>query len=167
MKFTTRHFGVLEIEEDKIISFPSGIIGFPRHNKFCLVNRPESLPYFWLQCVDQPEWAFVVLPIPVFKDDYQFRLSPAEIELLKFVNEDIPLILSVVVIPPDINQATVNLLAPIVINERERMGTQIINENGLYRARHLLKEEIKPVAKEGEDHAGADKKEKAVCDSRR
>ncbi len=166
MKFTTRHFGEVEIEEEKVLTFPSGIIGFPQHKKFCLVNRPETLPYYWLQCVDQPEWAFVVLPMLVLKDDYQLELSATEKTLLNLKDDQAPVLMTVVVIPPDPTQATVNLLAPIVINENERLGAQIINENGMYRTRHLLKDELKPVAKEGDEHAGADTKEKAVCDSR-
>jgi flagellar assembly factor FliW len=166
MKFTTRHFGAIEIEDEKILTFPAGIIGFPNHKKYCLVNRPESMPYFWLQCVDHPDWAFVVLPTMVFKEDYQLELSSADQALLKLTPEDTPVVIAVVVIPPDPKQATVNLLAPVVINERERLGSQVINEGGPYRTRHLLMEEFQPVAKEGDENAGADKKEKAVCDAR-
>jgi len=166
MKFKTRHFGEIEIAEDKLLTFPNGIIGFPNHKKFCLINRPESNPYFWLQCVDQPEWAFVVLPMQVFKPDYRLELSGVEKAFLKLTPEDTAVILAVVVVPPDPSQSTVNLLAPIVVNEREFLGGQIINENGLYRTRHLLKDEIKLVAKEGENHAGAHEEEKAVCNSR-
>jgi flagellar assembly factor FliW len=165
MKFKTRHFGEIEIAEEKVLLFPHGIIGFPNHRKFCLINRPESNPYFWLQCVDQPEWAFVVLPMQVFKPDYQLELAPAERTLLKLTPEDTAVVLAVVVVPPDPHQTTVNLLAPIVVNERALLGSQIINENGLYRTRHLLRDELKPVAKEGEDHAGAHAEEKAVCNS--
>jgi flagellar assembly factor FliW len=166
MKFRTRHFGEIEIEDEKILTFPNGIIGFPNHHKFCLLLRAESNPYLWLQSVDQPEWAFVALPLMVFKKDYEFRLNPAEAALLKLTEQTVPVILAVVVIPPDFNQATVNLLAPIVINEQQRLGGQFINENGKYQTRHLLKDEIKAAAKEGENHAGANEKEKAVCHTR-
>ncbi|NTV52585.1 MAG: flagellar assembly protein FliW [Candidatus Firestonebacteria bacterium] len=166
MKFKTRHFGEIEIAEEKLLTFPGGIIGFPNHKKFCLINRPESNPYFWLQCVDQPEWAFVVLPMQVFKPDYQLELKDAEKTFLKLTPEDTAVVLAVVVVPSDPHQTTVNLLAPIVINEREFLGAQVVNENGLYQTRHLLKDEIKPVAKEGDSHAGAHEKEKTVCHTR-
>lgn len=166
MEINTRHFGVIEIEEDKIIAFSRGIIGFEKAQTFSLLSKPEAAPYMWLQCVNQPELTFVVLPALLVRPDYHLALNPEERARFGLQAEEAPLVLTVVVVTEDPNLSTVNLLAPIVINERERTGGQIVNENGKYRTRHLLKDEIQHVAKEGESHVGADTKKETVADAR-
>ena len=42
MKITTRIFGEVEIDESKIISFPSGIIGFPGMTDFALIYDEDD-----------------------------------------------------------------------------------------------------------------------------
>ena len=42
MKLTTRIFGEVEIDDNKIISFPNGIIGFPDLKKFVLMYDEEK-----------------------------------------------------------------------------------------------------------------------------
>ena len=42
MKIKTKIFGEIEIADDRIITFPSGIIGFPELTKFALLHDEES-----------------------------------------------------------------------------------------------------------------------------
>ena len=42
MKINTRIFGEIEVEEDKIIHFVNGIVGFPELKEFALVFDEEK-----------------------------------------------------------------------------------------------------------------------------
>ena len=57
MEITTRVFGKIEIDDNKIIHFPSGIIGFPDMTDFALVydeEKGKDTPIRWLQSLQ--EW---------------------------------------------------------------------------------------------------------------
>jgi len=167
LKLQSRHFGELEITEEKIIQFPRGMIGFPRARAFCLLQDELYKPYQWMQCVTQPELAFVVVPMIILNPDYQLRLTRPDIDLLKLKADQVPLLLAVVVMADNPDQISANLLAPIVINEPARLGAQIVNDHNGYRSRHYVKEELQKYAREGKDHVSADTKEKTIIDAGR
>lgn len=166
MKISTRHFGVIKIDEDKILSFPRGLIGFENVRRFGLLQEQEFAPFAWLQGVDAPELTLVVIPAIAVRPDYHLDLSAADRELLQAAAGDHLAILLIATIKEKFDQSTVNFLAPVVINERTRLGVQAINEQEGYGTRHVLKDELPEPAKEGESHAGADAQEKAVIDAR-
>jgi flagellar assembly factor FliW len=166
VEIKTSRFGVIEIEDDKLLTFPFGIIGYPEARTFSLIGKPENAPYYWLQCVNQPELSFVVAPLLLIRPDYDLHFNADERLTLRLEENERPLLLGVVVIPEDPMQSTINLLAPVVINERSRLGWQIINDNSRYRTRHVIKDELSELAKEGEKHAGADAQKEAVVDAR-
>lgn len=72
MKIDTKYFGEIEIDNDKIIHFENGIMGFEEYKDFTLLydSEAEKKPFFsWLQCVTEKSLAFpVVNPLNVIKD---------------------------------------------------------------------------------------------------
>ena len=166
MELATRNFGVIVIEEEKVLSFPQGLFGFADAQRFCLIHKPEALPFHWLQSVDRPELCWVVLPLLFVRPDYRLALTAADRAGVNLGAQEDPLLLTVVVVADDPAQTTVNLLAPLVINEREQTGTQIINEGGGYRTQHVLRDELETQAKEGEDHAGVNAQTQAIGSAR-
>ena len=57
---------------------------------------------------------------------------------IKSINSSELTIYAVVTIPEDPREATLNLMAPIVINERGRRGRQVILHESKYSVRHPL-----------------------------
>jgi flagellar assembly factor FliW len=161
------HFGLIKIEDEKLVSFPKGVIGFTQAKKFCLLSLPTVKPYEWLQCVDVPELAFLVVPVIVLRPDYQLQLNGDEEELLNFAAGQSPLVLAIMTMSGSAQDATANFLAPLVINDELKIGCQVINEQGGYKTRHLLKDELRKFATEGQDHAGADQKKEPIADARK
>lgn len=73
MKIITRDFGEQEIEEDKIITFPEGIIGFENVKRYALLSPlGDGVFPMWLQAVDSKEPCFVVYDPMVIYSDYRF-----------------------------------------------------------------------------------------------
>ncbi len=62
MKLNTKNFGKIEIKEEDIIYFPDGILGFEEEKQFVIINNEdEQNPFHWLQSVQNPELAFVII----------------------------------------------------------------------------------------------------------
>jgi flagellar assembly factor FliW len=167
MQISTRNFGTVEIADDKILTFPQGIIGFTQVRRYALVHTPDSEPYHWLQGVDDPQLAFLVAPIALIRPEYKLNLPASERTMMEFTAGEEPLLLAIVTIPASgTTEASINLLAPVMIHERRQYGWQIINEGQNYKTQHLLKDELTS-AKEGESHAGAHPKKKSIANARR
>ena len=107
MKIITRDFGEQEIEEDKIITFPEGVIGFEKVKRYALLSPlGDGVFPMWLQAVDS--------------------ISDEEQKLLN-INEDSPYrCLAVAIVPEDYKKTTINLRCPIIINTNERRAAQVI-----------------------------------------
>lgn len=129
MKLKTRVFGEIDIDDEKIITFENGIIGFPDLKRFTLIfNEEKKGGIYWMQSLDEPVVALPVMNPLAIKEDYN---PMVEDELLKPLGEMTPentFVLVTVTVPEDIKKITVNLKAPIVINVAERKAAQIIVE---------------------------------------
>lgn len=139
MKLNTKNFGELDIDEKKIISFPEGLPGFEEEKEFVIINNEdEENPFCWLQSVKNPDLAFVIVnPFFVFSD-YSVDLSETVQEKLKIKDEKDVAVYSIVVVPEDLKKMTANLLGPIVINVRERLGKQVILDDPRYTTKHYI-----------------------------
>lgn len=161
MKLSTKHFGEIEVSRDKIITFSQGLIAFEEKKQFLIINNEEeNLPFVWLQSVDDPNLTFVIMNPFIFKKDYDFKLSQEIVEELDIKEEKDVAVFSIVVVPADINKMTANLLAPLVINERNKKGKQVVLNDKRYTTKHLIKEELKKNNQGGCNHAGTDKEGK-------
>lgn len=65
MELETRLFGEIEVDEEKVIFFEKGIIGFPDCQKFILVydegEDGTRKGISWLQSLDEPAFALPVM----------------------------------------------------------------------------------------------------------
>ena len=52
MIVNTSRFGQVRIDEDRIIRFPQGILGFPRYKRYTLIQPGQDSTFYWLQSVD-------------------------------------------------------------------------------------------------------------------
>lgn len=134
MKIKTKIFGEIEIAEDRIITFPSGIIGFPDLTDFALLHDEESGAgaIHWLQSVQEPAFAMPVMNPLIVMPDYN---PEVEDELIKPLGELLPeeiLVMVTVTVPSDLTKMTVNLKGPIIINASEKKACQVIVEGEQY-----------------------------------
>ena len=73
MKVDTRWFGTIDIDDEKIITFDLGVIGFEDCKKFTLiydVDKGDEASIMWLQSLDEPELALPMLKPELIKEDY-------------------------------------------------------------------------------------------------
>ena len=142
MKLFTARFGEIEINREEIITFPDGILGFEDVKEYCIFNMEEGNPLMWMQSIDEPSLAFVIISPFAFKSDYLINLSDADTEFLKLKQAEDSQTFSIVVVPEDPNKMTANLQGPIIINSKEKIGKQVISSNPRHKTRHFILEEM-------------------------
>lgn len=147
MTVETRLFGTITIDEDKVIVFPGGIVGFPYMTKFTLIRDEEdaNAAIMWLQSLDEPQFAMPVVDPTLIIDGYNPIVTDEGDEGLKTLGELKPedtFILVTITVPSDIEKMTANLKAPIVINMANNKAVQIIVEDA-YEVKHPIYETLK------------------------
>ena len=124
IEIESTRFGPLVVDEERVINFPNGLLGFPDHKRFALIQTGEENYFFWLQSADEPNLAFVVTDPSIFFKEYEVPIkeeTQAELALtdLNFAQ--------VFVICNKVDDwLTGNLLGPIVVNAQNRTGQQVV-----------------------------------------
>lgn len=141
---SSSRFGDLSVTADSIIEFPSGLIGFPRAQRYIMVEHKP--PFSWLQSADESTLAFVVVDGFEFGQRYDLK-PPLNDPDCDFKEEDEYAILLIVTVRPDPKLTTANLKAPLFVNIRNRRGVQVIYDDPRYSIRF-------PLWGEGDDESG-------------
>ena len=120
---------------------PQGIIGFGEHRRAELLYLPEHLPFLWMK-LQGPAGAvnFVVIEPGGIIPNYELEIFDNDAENLDLSDPSEAMVLNIVTLkqhsPLD---ATVNLIGPILVNRRTRIGRQLVIANySKYSARHVL-----------------------------
>jgi len=136
MEVRTTRFGVIEIAEDRVITFPCGMLGFPEHRRYCLLEPGEDACFFWLQSVDDPKLAFVVTDPTLFVPEYTVPIRREQMTTLSLERlEDAQVF---VIVNKVEGVLTGNLQGPLVINTREKVGEQMVLAEKRWTTRHAL-----------------------------
>lgn len=152
MKIKTKPFGEIEISQERIIHIEEGIIGFKEVKDYVLLNAGEKSPFMWLQAVERPDLAFIVIPPTTFCPDYKLEGNKEDLATIG-LKEDLAevAVLAIVVVPDDPSKMTANLQAPVVINSSSWRGKQMITTNPKYTVRHFILEEMQALLEKDQD----------------
>lgn len=150
----TRHFGEIDLDESKIISFENGILGFEDNKKFTLLydnEEGERPDISWLQSLEEPSLAIPVISPFIVRPDFNPEVEDELLKPLGELSEDNIVVLVSITVPSDPVKISANLKAPFVINSDTRKGTQVIVENTDYEVKYHFYEQLKAykAAKEG------------------
>ncbi len=132
MRVETRLFGEIDIEDNKIITFPNGLVGFPDMKKFTIIydeEKPGKNGIIWFQSLDEPQFAMPVMEPNAVVPDYNPTVNDELLTPLGKLTEDNLYVLVSVTVPKDITKMSVNLKGPIVINTDTLLANQIVVED--------------------------------------
>jgi flagellar assembly factor FliW len=121
MRLDTVRFGPLSCTPHNFLLFPGGLIGFEGLTSWLLL---DERPLSWLQSVEDPSVALPLASPFHFVPEYCFRLSTDDCQSLHAQGGSRLLVLAVVV--RDGGQWTMNLRAPVLINQAAAMGRQLV-----------------------------------------
>ena len=123
MKLLNKQFGEIEFEEEAIIKFDEGILGFEELKEYLLFSETDGY-FFWLISVNEPEIIFPLFSLKLLQEEYsdEEKLEPYGIVKLDKEPENI----------------SVNLKAPVFIDHNEKIGYQKIIDNENYQVNYPL-----------------------------
>jgi len=139
LKVKTTRFGTMEIDENKLITFPGGIPGIENLRRFFILPVEGTQDIQWLQAVEEPEVALLVIdPFKFFKG-YSVDIPEIALKELEIKEPSEALVLTTITVPRDNpGGTTANLVAPIVINTRLKRAKQVILNGSPYTTKHRL-----------------------------
>ncbi len=138
MTLSTR-FGMVEYNEEDILTFPQGLMGLPAMKRFLILEHKPGSPFRWLQSLDEPSMSLLVCDPWAYVADYAPQLRETDETDLALTDSEARMILATASIPPGKPEGmTLNLLGPLVINLSKRIGKQIALDGGTYTIRHRV-----------------------------
>lgn len=117
MKLHTQQFGEFEFEDDIIVKFDEGILGFEDFKKYVLITEENGI-FFWLTSIDEPEIVFPLFPINTLLEDYPQDNSYEVFGIVKLSKEP--------------SEISINLKAPIYLDHGSKSGYQKILDTDKY-----------------------------------
>lgn len=110
------------------LRFDAGLPGFPDANRFALLEWAEGgpgTPFKVLHSLEETV-EFLVVPPAVFFPDYMFELDDETVERLGIEKVEDVLVLCIVTVPDKVDDATINLQCPVVVNTANCHGAQVV-----------------------------------------
>jgi len=137
LEIETSRFGKIDVNEDKVLLFPWGLLGFSWAKRFVMIPHGGNSPFIWLQNLEDGNLAFVLIQPKIVMAEYRVEIEKQTMDELKAKNPSVLEVLCIVTIPKDKpEKMTVNLLGPIVVNPEERLAKQIVITTGEYSHQH-------------------------------
>ncbi len=128
LKVYSARFGEQEVDDDKVITLPDGMVGF-REQHYVLLSPPGGGPFCWFQAVDNPDLAFVVVELTQFVADYRLRITRDECDRLQLGPDNEYVLLAVVTMSSEPGSITINLQGPVVLNPANMRAKQLVMDD--------------------------------------
>ena len=130
-------FGEVSYDPAQILHFPEGLIGLDQLQRFLVMPSRKEGPLFWIQSVDDPDFAVVVTdPTHFFRD---YLIGPDERERAKLgIDADGACHALAIVSISENRDITLNLSGPILYAPATNRGLQVILDDPRYSTRTPL-----------------------------
>ncbi|WP_051618082.1 flagellar assembly protein FliW [Desulfofundulus thermocisternus] len=126
-------------EKKTVITFPAGLPGLPAElTEFELVAAAEDSPFFFLQSLQDENTGFILVNPFAFFPNYEFDLPEEDARALGIKAPEEAAVFCIVNASRGLARATVNLLAPVVVNAATGTARQVVLVDERYSIRHPL-----------------------------
>ena len=147
--FESQRLGSITYDPESAIEFPRGLPGFDERRWFVAVHLPGASPLIFLQSLEDPGLCFITAPVGAVDPAYRLEVGGEDLALVGLPVSRRPVIgreaLCLVVLSTRESGPTANLLAPVVINLRNRKAVQAVSVAPGYSHQHALEPEGVPV----------------------
>ncbi|MEK7763293.1 MAG: flagellar assembly protein FliW [Nitrospirota bacterium] len=127
MNVASTRFGPFDVPRESLLTFPSGLLGFPEWTSYVILDHDTDAPFKWLHCVEEASLAFVVIDPALFNQNYQVTISPeARVEVGGNETDELSLAVILTVPSDDPSAMTANLRGPLLLNHRTRLCKQLV-----------------------------------------
>jgi len=143
MELNTKQHGIINYKTEDIIEFNKGLPGFEELKKFILFPVEANDVFSVLHSLEDLNIGFIVIPPFNFIKDYEFNIEDERLREINITSPEDILILNPITLNSKIENITVNLRAPIIINTKNKQAEQVILDNDKYLIKYpLFKEGI-------------------------
>lgn len=127
MLYTSTRFGTFELNEASVLTFPTGLLGFPAQRRYVLLDHDTDAPFKWLQSLEDPSLAFVVIDPALFHPVYRVEYPREALEEVRAeAGDDLSLAVILTIPSDDPGRVTANLRGPLLMNARTRLCKQLV-----------------------------------------
>lgn len=136
----------LEVNEQDILTFEEGILGFEHLKEYILLNHDtleEPVTFKWLQSIKDQDVGFMVAYPYGLIDHYEIELSEADVKALNLDSEEDVAVYVIITMAKEFIYSTANMKSPIVINSKNKKAKQIILNDTQYRLKYPFGEYLK------------------------
>ena len=117
--------GIIKVKKDDIIHFPDGLLGFEEYTDFVILDITDCKPFKSMLSVREGGPDFVIVePLLIF-DDYTPLNSAGSIHGLELGEPVNLVILSIVTLSEKPEDITINLSAPVFLNQATKIAKQV------------------------------------------
>jgi flagellar assembly factor FliW len=109
-----------------VICFSAPMPGFPDDRHFVLRQLDDSGLLYELESLETPGLRFLVVPPAPFFPEYNPEVDDETLEQLMNSDPENLAMLLMVTVGDTVRNSTVNLMAPIVIDQETRRGAQLV-----------------------------------------
>lgn len=155
MQIPTARFGTVEVADSKVLCFAEGLPGLEKYKQYVILQVSESYPVVWMQSTEDADICLPVIDSFLAVPEYTFNIDDEDVSELGVTRTEDLHILSVLVIPENLEGMTINLAAPIIINMESGQAKQILLSGAEYGVRHPIFAEICRIIKEEVSDAGS------------
>lgn len=130
MVLHTEHLGDIDYMDTDVIHFPEGLPGFDDEKYFIVIPSGDlEFPFSTLQSTHDEKLAFIITDPFLFVEPYDFEIADSDAKKLGVEEEkDLECIMAftMVTIPENVEETTINIMAPVIINTEKQIGKQIL-----------------------------------------
>ena len=141
MRVKTKAYGEIDADERQLVSFPSGLLGFEKFKDYILLDARQK-PFFYLQSIDVPDLAFILIDPFLFRPDYSLDVNDESLGDIGVSQPDDVLVFAIVTVPGEGAAVTANLMGPLIINKSNRLGMQTVLGDSRWRVKHDIMAEL-------------------------
>lgn len=127
MKILSKHFGEIEIEEEHIVTFEKGIIGFEEYKRYVFIEFEKDSFIYWMQSIQNPDLCFLVANPYVIKSDYILDVYEDDLKYIDMEKEEDLMVFVILNVNLENHTITANLLGPIIVNTKNNKGVQAVS----------------------------------------
>lgn len=127
MKCDSTRFGAFDVKEESILTFPCGLLGFHEYHRYIILDHDTEAPFKWLQSLDEPDLAFVIIDPGLFLADYRIEISREAMSEVRGRERKEMVTAVILTIPSDDpGRVTANLRGPLLMNPQTRLCKQLV-----------------------------------------
>ena len=137
MEISTRDFGIVSVEEDALYDFPEGLYGFEEDTRFAVFHKSfDDIDFLYLQSVLNVMPCFLVFEPEEFLPGYAPILSKEDLASCGAEGPEDLIFLVIANVPGAVEEMSINIKSPVVLNPKTKIGRQVILQNSDYKVRY-------------------------------